>query len=180
MYATFQYNYKFFYEYAKAHQEISWVIKPHPNLFKSAAKTGLFPSEQAFEEYLKAWDNLPNAKLVTGAYYHDIFATSDGMILDSGSFIAEYQYTHKPMIFLTRDTQKFNALGDELMKITYRVDGRDLKGIAQMIQKIFIEGNDEMYDARLKFFDKYLDYVKANGMTASEYIYKNISDELIS
>ena len=179
-YATFQHNCKFFYEYAKAHQEISWVIKPHPNLFKSAAETGLFPSEGAFENYMKAWDNLPNAKVVTGAYYHDIFATSDGMILDSGSFIGEYQYTHKPMIFLTRDTQNFNDVGKEIMEVTYRVDGRDLDGIAQMIQKVFVEGKDEMYQARHKVFEKYCDYVKANGMKASEYIYKNISNEFNS
>ncbi len=47
-----------------------------------------------------------------------------------------------------------------------------------MIQQIFIEGKDEMYEARRQFFDKYCNYVKANGMTASEYIYKNISYEL--
>ncbi|MBQ9487032.1 MAG: glycosyltransferase [Selenomonadaceae bacterium] len=178
-YSTFRYNYKFFYEYAKAHPETSWIIKPHPHLFAAAVTSGLFPSDKAFEEYLKAWDDLPNAKLVTGAYFLDIFATSDGMILDSGSFIGEYQYTHKPMIFLTRETQKFNDLSNELMKVVYRVDGKDLNGIEGLIQKIFIDGKDEMYDERRNFFDKYCNYVKDNGMTASEYIFKTISQELL-
>ena len=178
-YSTFRHNYKFFYEYAKTHPETSWIIKPHPHLFSAAVLSGLFPSEKAFAEYLQAWDNLPNAKLVTGAYYHDIFATSDGMILDSASFVGEYQYTHKPLIFLTRDTQKFNDLGNELLKAVYRIDGRDLKGIEDLIQKIFIDGKDEMYHERRKFFDEHCNYVKANGMTASKYIFKTISQELL-
>ena len=178
LYATFQYNYKFMYEYAKAHPEISWVFKPHPHLFRSAIESGLFSSEKAFEDYLNQWDSLPNAKVVTGAYYHSIFATSDGMIQDSGSFIGEYQFTHKPMIFLTRNTQKFNDLFRDLMKVLYLVDGKDFNGISKLISEVFIKGNDELFDDRINFFSKYLDYKKINGMSASEYIFKNINKEI--
>lgn len=177
-YSTFDKNYKFLLEIAKRYPQISWVVKPHPNLLFSAVEAGIFPSEDAFNDYLNEWNNLPNAKVETGGYYQPIFTTSDGMILDSGSFIAEYQYTHKPLIFLTRDTQKFNDLGNDLMKILYRVDGGDLNGIAELIQKIFIEGNDELFDARLKFFDEHFNYKKFNGMLASEYIFKQISKEI--
>jgi hypothetical protein len=79
---------------------------------------------------------------------------------------------------LTRDTQKFNELGNELMKIIYRVDGRDLKGILELMQKIFIEGNDEMFEPRRLFFDKHMNYMQTNGMTASEFIFKTLSKEL--
>ena len=174
MYATFQWNYKFMYEFAKAHPEISWVFKPHPALLFSAVESGLFPSTEAFEKYLQAWDALPNAKVVTGAYYQALFATSDGMILDSGSFIAEYQYTHKPMIFLRRDTQDFNEVGIGILNVSYLVDGRDLSGIASLMHKVFIEGNDPKFYERQKFFNEHLDYFKQNGMSASEFIYKNI------
>ena len=37
-YGTFQWNYKFMYEFAKAHPETSWVVKPHSNLFAEAVK----------------------------------------------------------------------------------------------------------------------------------------------
>lgn len=177
-YATFQHNYKFFYDFAKAHPEISWVIKPHPLLLASAVGHKVFPSNEAFKKYLQAWDDLPNAKVFTGSQYQGLFATSDGMIMDCASWIGEYQYTHKPMIFLTRDTQKFNALGEELMKILYRVDGKDLNGISELMQKIFIAGNDEMFEARRKFFNKHMNYMAANGMIASEFIFKTISKEL--
>ena len=103
---------------------------------------------------------------------------TQSMIMDCGSFIAEYQYTHKPMIFLTRDTQRFNDLGKELMQILYRVDGRDLKNIAALMQKVFIDGKDDLFDARMKFFDKYFNYPKHNGISASEFIYNTIAKEL--
>ena len=177
-YATFQHNYKFMYEFAKAHPEISWVVKPHPNLLFSAVETGVFPTRKAFEEYLQAWNDLPNAQVYTGAYYHEIFATSDGMIHDSSSFIGEYQYAQKPMIFLTRDTQEFNEMGEAILNVSYTVDGRDLNGIAALMQKIFIAGEDPKRAERQKFFDEHLNYYKQNGMSASEFIYRNISREL--
>ena len=64
------------------------------------------------------------------------------------------------------------------MKVLYRVDGRNLDGIAALMQKVFIDGNDEMFDARRKFFDKYMDYEKINGMSASEFIFKRIDHEI--
>ena len=43
------------------------------------------------------WNALPNAKVVEEESYLDIFATSDGMIMDSASFIGEYLYVNKPL-----------------------------------------------------------------------------------
>lgn len=175
--ATFQWNYKFMYEFAKAHPETSWVVKPHPNLVYQTIAAKIFPSVEDYEEYLRKWDELPNAQVYTGAYYQDVFATSDGMIHDSCSFTAEYQYVNKPMIYLTRDTQKFNELGEEILKISYLVEGNDLEGIAALIQKVFIEGKDDKAAERKELFDKYLNYWKYNGMLASEFIYRSIAVE---
>lgn len=97
--ATFHKNYKWFFDYAQKHPyTTSWVVKPHPNLMDSAIQSGIFKTEKAFQAYLNAWDNLPNAKVETGAYYQDIFKTSDAMILDSASFTGEYQYVPQTRI----------------------------------------------------------------------------------
>ena len=176
--ATFHRNFKFMYEFAKSHSEISWVFKPHPNLFFSAVSEKVFPSVEAFKEYLQAWNNLPNALVYLGAYYQAIFATSDGMIHDSASFVAEYQFANKPMIFLTREGEVFNELGEKILKTAYLVDGRDFEGIVAMIQRVFIEGDDYKADERKKIFNKCLNYPKHLGMSASEFIFKTISQEL--
>ena len=177
-FATFQHNFEFFYEYAKNHPETSWVFKPHPNLLFSAVQTKVFQSVEAFEQYLQHWNELPNAKVETGAYYYDIFKSSDGMILDSGSFIAEYQYTHKPMCFLTRDTQQLSNLAIDLMKGIYRIDGRDHKGIASFIENVLVKKIDPLADIRQQMFNKHLNYKKVNGVLASEYIFNAIDREL--
>ena len=167
------------YEFAKAHPEISWVVKPHPALFFWARASNLFSTDDAVKEYFQKWDDLPNAQLYTGTYYQDIFATSDGMIQDSSSFIAEYQYVDKPMIFLIRkDGGGFLEHGEAILKASYTVDGKDLDAIAAMIQRVFIEGDDYKAAERKAVFNKYLNYPKANGMLASEFIYKSIADEL--
>ena len=176
--STFDSNYEFMYEFAKNHPETSWVVKPHPKLAFAAVNSGLFASDAAFSAYLQAWNDLPNALVFTGGYYQDIFATSDGMIQDSGSFLAEYQFTHKPMIYLTRDERPFNELGEKILDVTYRVDGRDFDGIAALIRKVFVDGEDPLKDARRKVFDELLNYRHFNGMTASEFIFHSIADEL--
>ena len=175
--ATFQWNYQFMYEFAKAHPEISWVVKTHSALPAKAVSNKIFPSIYSYTKYMQKWDDLPNAQVYYGAYYEAIFATSDGMIQDCGSFIAEYQYVDKPMIYLTRDTQKFNELGEAILKASYLVDGKDLDAIAAMMQRVFIDGDDYKAAERKEVFDKYLNYPKANGMLASEFIFKNITDE---
>ena len=177
-YATFQWNYQFMYDFAKAHPEISWIVKPHPGLFFAAVKEKVFPDIEAFKEYLRNWHNLPNALVYTGGYYQAIFATSDGMIQDCSSFIAEYQFVDNPMIYLTRAGEKFNPLGTEILKVSYTVDGKDFDAIAATIQRVFIEGDDYKAAERREVFDKYLNYPKLNGMPASEFIYKNIADDV--
>ena len=179
-YSTFPYNYRFMYEFAKAHPETSWVVKPHPRLMLEAVESGLFPSVEAYENYLQQWNDLPNAQVYSGAYYQEIFATSDGMIHDSLSFIAEYQYTHKPMIYLIDEKIRTDLveLGQKILKVSYVIDGKNLEQIAFALQKLFIEGNDPLKDARQKAFDEELNYYQLNGMDASDFIFKNISQEL--
>ena len=177
-YSTFHLNHRFMYEYAKAHPKTSWVFKPHPNLLFSAVKSGLLSSAGEFESYLRAWNALPNARVVTGSNFGEIFASSDGMIHDGGSFNAEYQYTHKPLLFLTRETQKFSTLGEELMRVLYRADGRDHKAIASFIDNVLIKKRDPMAEARKKFFDEHFNYRQDNGMLASECIFKAIDQQL--
>ena len=174
--ATFQWNYNFMYEYAAAHPETSWIVKPHPQLLLSAVSSKLFPSAEAFKDYLNKWDALPNARVVTGGYYQDIFETSDAMILDSGSFIAEYQFTHKPMLFLTRQGARFSELGDAIIAANYHVDGKDFDGIKNFIEEVLIKKNDTQLEARNKVFDEEINYVKDNGMLASEKIFRTLDD----
>ena len=175
-FSTFHLNYEFFLNFAKSHQNISWVFKPHPNLFDSAVSSGLFTADQ-FNEYLDQWNNLPNAQVVTGAYYQDIFATSDALILDSNSFVCEYMYTLKPILFLTRDSQNFCKFGQELLDVLYTAHGSDFAAISKFIENLSNK-SDPMFGARKEFFDQNLNYFKHNNSLASDFIYNHILREL--
>ena len=100
------------------------------------------------------------------------------MILDSISFLGEYLYVHKPMLFLTRERNTFNDFGSELAKILYTADGGDFNAIKRFVENTVIQNDDYMLKEREAFFEKYLDYYKINGMPASEYIYEYIDDAI--
>lgn len=183
-FSTFDLNYKFILELAKKYSDCtSWIIKPHPQLGGRIVKNGFFNDISDYNNYLNEWDNLPNAKVITDGTYFDLFKTSDTMILDSVSFLVEYQYVHKPLLFLTRNTQKFNEFGDKVKEVLYNVDGSDFDGIEKYLKEVIFNNDDTMKKDREEFFEKYLDYVKYNnGKNASESIYqflnKSILDEV--
>lgn len=176
--STFAYNYKYFYEYAKSHSyETSWVFKPHPFLKKHAIDSGLFSSEEAYDFYIEQWESLPNARVVTSGTYEDLFLSSDIMILDSIGFLAEYQYTGKPLLFLTRTGEKFNSFGSELLEVLYKAPGSNFEQIEDFIN-MMKKHKDPMKMQREYFFKKNLDYYSLNGnMLASEYIYRIIRNK---
>lgn len=170
-FGNFDKIYKSLYEYVKKNEtSTSWVFRPHPMLRVGAVQQGIFKSEEEYEEYLEMWRQLPNAQVIENGMYTDIFESSDAMILDSISFLGEYIYMHKPMLFLTRDRNTFNDFGKELVRVLYKTDGGNLEGIKNFVEKNVIGNEDPMKERREEFFEKYMDYRNQNGMLASEYI----------
>lgn len=178
-FGNFDKIYKEIYRYARDSEEItSWVFRPHPMLRAGAVQYGVFSSEKEYDDYLNMWDQLPNAQVMESGMYIDIFKTSDAMILDSVSFLTEYLYMHKPMLFLTRERNTFNDFGQELMKVLYKVDGGDFLGIKKFVEEVVLNGKDIMIEDRETFFKNNLDYRKQNGMLASEYICEYLKKQL--
>ncbi|MCH5259952.1 MAG: CDP-glycerol glycerophosphotransferase family protein [Lachnospiraceae bacterium] len=174
-YATFQKNVYFLIYLAKKYcNEVSFVFKPHPNLRLRAVEEKVFDSYEAYDAYLEEWNSLPNAKVVQESDYLAYFDTSDGMIMDSSSFLAEYMYVHKPLLFLLREGQEFNPLGKILLEADYTAKGEDYAEIEKFLQEVIINGNDVLSDKRQQIFDAELDYMKRSECSASEYIYKDI------
>jgi CDP-glycerol glycerophosphotransferase (TagB/SpsB family) len=176
-FGNFDKIYDWIYEYAKNHADTtSWIFRPHPLLRSAVVQYGLFGTENDYDRYVKKWDELPNARVVENGEYIDIFRTSDAMVLDSISFLTEYQFTHKPLLFLTRETNTWNEFGEELIKILYTAPGEDTDAIERFIEDVVVNGNDPMKPEREALFDKYLDYRARNGKLACEYV-KDFLDE---
>lgn len=174
-YSTFHMNLYFLLYLAKKYcNKISFVLKPHPNLRLKAVKEKLFESYEAYDAYMEEWDSLPNAKVVQESDYLAFFDTSDGMIMDSSSFLAEYMYVQKPLLFLLREGQAFNPLGKILLEADYTAKGEDYAEIENFLQEIIIGGNDVLSEKRQRIFENELDYMKRGEGNASEYIYRDI------
>lgn len=170
MNGTFNVNYKWFLYYAKSHSEVSWVVRPHPMFAAGAIKAGVFDSIKDVEDYWTEWNELENAKVIEYGGYYDIFDSSDAMILDSSSFLAEYLFVHKPQLYLlSSEPRGFGGIGNDIIKIVRKVKADDYDGIESFIEDC--KNNCDLYkDDREMLFNKEINYYEINGMLATEYI----------
>lgn len=164
----------FMLETAKRHKDkVQFVFKPHPVLkFKLINIWG----KEKTEEYYQQWVNLDNGQLEEGDYI-DLFATSDAMIHDSGSFTVEYLYTKKPVLFQVKhnDVQnQWNCFGQKCFDCHYLSFSKN--DLINFIQDVVINGNDPMKAQREQFFKDYL-YPK-DGVMPSQKIMNILKEEL--
>ncbi len=179
-FSTFEQNYRFMFELAQnTADNVSWIIKPHPRLKSESVLCGIFKSEAEFDEYIAKWDSLPNARSMFGGGYNDLFAESDAIILDSASFLVEYQFTGNPLLFLTNEKQSFNSFGKSVLNTVYKAEGSNFEKISSFVNDTVLNGHDPMKIQRQAFFDNELNYIEHNGgLTASEKIFSVIRSEI--
>lgn len=171
-FATFQENGRFLLEYAKNHPEIEWVFKPHPRLKTSLVTDGIM-SEKEVEEYYQTWDTMPNGRVYDKGSYFDIFKTSDALITDCVSFLAEYLPSKKPVLFLeSKNHIPFNKLGENITKHYYRIN--NLKELEDTINKVILTSDDYLRNERIND----IKYLEIEGKQASLRIVEHIEKEL--
>lgn len=145
-----------------------WAFKPHPCLFRELSKQW---GEKRTQAYYDRWAELPNTQFEEGQYL-DLFKHSDAMIHDCSSFICEYLYMQKPVLYLDNGNDfPQNNLGRGGLQQHYHANTN--KQIEQFIQDI-ISGNDPMKDSRSAFVKQNL--LPPNGKTAAE----NIIDAILT
>lgn len=146
-YTLFAEYIEFFIDYLKRNTEsIEIILKPHPLLFETLIKTGVY-TEEELHLLLERFQSLPNGSLHTGGNYFPLFFSSDGMINSSISFLAEYLPTKKPMLFMPNiNDLGINEFGERIRNHHYM--GYSTKDIEDFITQVVIEGNDPMYEQR--------------------------------
>ena len=157
---------------------IEIAFKPHPILKeKLLFLDGWGP--QRTENYYKFWQDSSNTILSEGTYV-DLFMTSDAMIHDSSSFICEYLYTRKPVMFLSKNPEKIrcnlNNLGKSCFDLHYK--GGDISDIKCFLNDVLIELNDPLKESRDFFYSENL---KQNlEISTSKLIYNDMLSFFIS
>lgn len=159
----------------KFKNQIEIAFKPHP-LLKDRLYLHKDWGKEKTNAYYRKWDELPNGIKAEGDYV-DLFMSSDAMIHDSGSFIVEYHYTLKPVMFFTNDSQYnelFIVLGREALDAHYK--GNTRNDIELFIENVVLQNKDIMYATRKTFFDNYL--VPPHGKCVAENIIAEINNTL--
>lgn len=162
-------------ELAKKYQDkVQFVFKPHPRLRpKLELMEGWGPERTA--KYYDEWATMPNTSFEDGTYY-DLFLTSDAMIHDCSTFIAEYLLTGKPVAFLLKkDTNlDLNEYAQQCYSNHYEL--RSIQDIEIFINDVVLKGIDPMKEMRLSFVHQTL--LPKGNSTVAQNIFDEIAKEL--
>lgn len=167
----------FILELPKKFPNVDFILRPHPLLFINIVRHQLWTQSQV-DAYVHKLQDV-GIQLDSSADYFDIFASSDAMIHDCGSFIAEYLYTGKPCCFITKQRQdliaKLLPFGQECISNYYLASTQE--EIKQFILNVVINGNDDMKQQRTYFVKNKLMY---NYPNASSKLLSYIKRELLN
>ncbi|MDD3151017.1 MAG: hypothetical protein PHV68_09330, partial [Candidatus Gastranaerophilales bacterium] len=171
-FGNFHKYYKDFYEFAKSSKDIEFILKPHPRLKHQIVENGLM-SQEEMTNYFENWDKLENAQIYENGNYFGIFKTSDAMILDCGSFNAEYMVTGKPLLFIeNKDRTSFNEFGEKIFEGIYKTS--DFEGVLEFINKVVLKGEDTLIAKRQEIIKK---VVNLSEQSASSKIIEYLNEE---
>jgi len=100
-----------------------------------------------------------------------LFLTSDAMIHDCGSFMIEYHYTKKPVMYISNHNVDYlSDFGRLAYNMHYK--GSSPIEIETFINKVVLSGDDEMLFERRKFYQDHL--LSPNNNSVSENIINEI------
>jgi len=109
-------------DWVKEDNSIEMVLSFHPaTLARIMEGTDGVSAEQC-EAFLREWDSLPNTGRWAAGNYAGLMQASDCLITDGMSFLVEYQFFTKPVIFLERpDHLPFGEAGERIIRGTHPV-----------------------------------------------------------
>lgn len=96
----------------KYRDDIQWALRPHPMLWPKLTQDECWGPEKS-EAFFSFWQNSDFCQIHDEDYV-PLFRTSNAIIHDSGSFLAEYLYLKKPAMYLVTEqtgVKYFNPFG---------------------------------------------------------------------
>jgi len=109
-----------------------------------------------------------NTQLEEGEY-DDLFLQSDAMIHDSGSFLAEYLYTQKPVLFLMKDKSEsnLNEFGLKALEACFKANSQI--EIEEFIKSVLNEELD-MSSVHQNFYDSEINQYFKDGYPSEKIV----------
>lgn len=152
-FATFQWSGITMLNLAEKYKdEITWVLKPHPRFNHAVIKNNIM-TEKELDAYYDEWNKY--GKLYSQGDYFDLFRTSDALITDCVSFLAEYLPTEKPVIQLARDdSTKFNKTA--LLALKHIYSCYNTVDLSNLVNSVIVNKEDTEKNARCEIAKTFL------------------------
>lgn len=132
--------YKDMLEWARTDKSVEIVLSCHPALSGAMSLYWGQGGDKKFQSFIDEWSELDNTSIIGSGDYAGVMAASDVLISDGMSFIIEYQFFNKPVIFLERsDHAALSVAGERLVLGTHRV-----KNLAEAQQKVKLFARGEV------------------------------------
>ena len=153
MMSTFGENGNFMLNLASMYPQTTWIFKPHPNFFEQIVADGLMSNDE-LSDYCDEWEKYGTIWDSSYGNYFDMFKTSDCLITDCISFLADYFPTGNPVIHLRskKQTREFNEFGSYIIESYYQVFNNS--ELEKTFSQIIVEGSDPKKSERLKKIDE--------------------------
>lgn len=158
---------------AQTHKDtIQIAFKPHPKLLSTLYESSDWGKEKT-DAYYAWWTEGENTQLETGQFI-SLFQTSDAMIHDCNSFIADYLLTGKPVLFTTSDLQQTEEQLDDFGKAALHAHylGMTTQDVLNFVRNLENGAPDSKAAERQSIIQKHL--LPPNGKTAAENIYDDL------
>lgn len=155
--------------------QLQFAFKPHP-LLRIKLENDLNWGKEKTDDYYNKWINLENGQF-ENSDYADLFLTSDALIHDCGSFMAEYLITGKPSLFMIRNEsvmKEWSEFGEKAIAVHYQ--SRNKQQLITFIENVILEENDFMKEIRNDFVQDNL--IQKNTLTASQNILNYLETQI--
>ena len=152
-----------------------FVFKPHPRLKDKLYQLNCWGKDKT-DEYYDSWKNRSNTNFIEGNYI-DLFLTSDAMIHDCSSFIAEYLYTGHPVMFMTKKDYDYNLSENDCELFNSMYHGYEISDVKSFIDSVLLSNNDPKKNDRMRVLKEVLGYSEVEQVC--ERIHNEIQSLLI-
>lgn len=121
-FGTFARTYEQMLELARSTPNVRYILRPHPFLFGTLIDRGVL-AQTSLENWLSAWNALPNTKIAAKVSFAKQFARVDLVVSDGISFLAEYPLlSSQPGVFVENPGHwELNAAGTLAKKLNITV-----------------------------------------------------------
>lgn len=129
---------------------LQFAFKPHPRLRSMLEKDPSWGVEKT-DAFYRLWASMPNTVYVDGDYV-ELFRSSDAMVHECSSFMGEYLFFGKPVMFAGNygsAMSHLNDFGKACLECHYK--GESIEEIQAFLDDVVLGGKDAMKPRREAF-----------------------------